>query len=140
MSKSRKKRRINHRGSVPVSSEGIHRMFYLLTPSRSAATEIACAETAGGGSSPFLGDAAKGFDYPAYGELRQALDCAQSCHRELEGGDDSLVHGLLLFKSSLPPPPFGFCSISKWLRVNSYRRSRQAGMPWAVGPWSVCII
>lgn len=107
MSKSRKKRRINHRGSVPVSIEGIHRMFYLLTPSRSAAAETACAETAGGGSLPFLGDAAKGFDYPAYGELRQALDSAQSHHGEQEGGDDSLVHGLLLSQAS-PHLPLHF--------------------------------
>lgn len=65
------------------------------------------------------------------------MGSAQSHHCELEGGDDSPVCCLLVTLSFSRvfiswPPLFAFCSVSKWLRVNSSRSSRHAGMPWAV--------
>lgn len=65
------------------------------------------------------------------------MGSAQSHRCELEGGDDSPVCCLLVTLSFSRvfiswPPLFAFCSVSKWLRVNSSRSSRHAGMPWAV--------
>lgn len=74
----------------------------------------ATGRDAGASTSPFPG-AAQGFNYPAYGELGPA----QSHHEEKRAVTTARAVACCCL-NRVSPTLSAFCSVSKWLRENSY--------------------